>query len=175
MLARRGAHIKKTRGVTIIELLIVIAVIGILTAIGAPNLRRDRPQVREASRIIAADLRRARSEAIRLNAPVVLKFNVPNSSYTLGVADDFEDDHADDLGELNLNATRNLAADFPLSRIANVTFAGDEVRFNPRGLPRNASGNPVDGIIRIASRQDANYIIEVELEPQGRIQTRVVN
>lgn len=59
-------------GFTLVELLVVIAVAGILLAIGVPSLRefRDRSAVRESYQLLRSSLARARSEAVTRGATV---------------------------------------------------------------------------------------------------------
>lgn len=62
------------KGFTIIELLLVCAIIGIVSAVAAPNFlaARNRARVGETASQLAADLQRARSSAQRTNAAASL-------------------------------------------------------------------------------------------------------
>lgn len=78
----------RTQGVTLIELLIVCAVIGILSALAAPTFvgATRRARVSEASAQLAADLQRARSSAQRLNQNSSLSIESASAtSYTLTI------------------------------------------------------------------------------------------
>ncbi len=70
------------KGFTIIELLLVCAIIGILSAVAAPNYMaaRNRARVNEATAQLAADLQRARSSAQRSNTTASLTW-VDKSNY----------------------------------------------------------------------------------------------
>jgi type IV fimbrial biogenesis protein FimT len=59
-------------GLTLIELLIVITMIGILTTIAVPRVSaiRTRMQVDAAAQQVLGDLRRARSEALKRNTSI---------------------------------------------------------------------------------------------------------
>jgi type IV fimbrial biogenesis protein FimT len=67
-----GYRVPRLRGFTLVELMIVIAVLGILMMIGLPNmtLMFKNGQVRTAAESAAAGLQTARNEAIRRNATV---------------------------------------------------------------------------------------------------------
>lgn len=77
---------RRESGLSIIELLLVCAIIGILGAVGAANFRNasERARVAEASAQLAADLQRARSNAQRLNQGAVLRIATTTATtYTL--------------------------------------------------------------------------------------------
>lgn len=62
------------RGFTLIELVIVIAVVGVLVLVGAPEFRiwQANAQIRSVAEILQNDLRMAQAEAVRRNRQVAL-------------------------------------------------------------------------------------------------------
>lgn len=73
----RNTH-AESRGYTLIELLIAIAMIGILAGIALPRLRVERSQVDAAARTIGMALLTARSEAVARGHHVLVVFDTSN-------------------------------------------------------------------------------------------------
>jgi type II secretory pathway pseudopilin PulG len=64
--------------------MIVVVVMGILAAIVIPSLRSSHAQSLESTaRILAADLRLARSQAVQFNTEYTVQFNLAANSYTI--------------------------------------------------------------------------------------------
>lgn len=70
-------------GFTLIEMMIVIAIIGIAASIGAPNLMLwfDNLSVKSAARDLYSAMQEARMIAVRQNAQTAIVFDTTNSSY----------------------------------------------------------------------------------------------
>lgn len=78
-----------SRGFTVIELMIVVAILGVLTALAAPNFRPliERWRVRDAAESLTATLYFARSEAIKRGGGITIDQIAPpcaNSVATTG-------------------------------------------------------------------------------------------
>ena len=69
---------KGNRGTTIMDLMIVVSVIGILTAVGAPNLSNwlERSRQKEASYELASVIRLARAQALELGNKIGVKLSI---------------------------------------------------------------------------------------------------
>lgn len=74
----------KRKGFSLIEALLVLAVLGIILAIGTPNYLRWRAStaVKQAAAQLAQDLDKQRSEARRINQDRQLSFSVDANTYT---------------------------------------------------------------------------------------------
>lgn len=159
---------KKARaGFTLLELLIVVTIIAIIGAIGMPNLRRDRPQVRDAARVVMADLNRARSEAIRLNATVSVTIDTAGGFYRSFL--DNDRNGVPDDGQVIFR--RALTSDFPLTNVVSASFSNSSTAlwFDVRGLPRNANGGFSSGNVTLRSKHDAGYQLRVLVSSGGRV------
>jgi general secretion pathway protein H len=81
----RPAERRASAGFTMLELLVVVAVLSLLTAIAMPYLpqRSAAASVRTSAREIASGLREARSLAIRDNQPASFAVNVASRDWWL--------------------------------------------------------------------------------------------
>ena len=74
---------KRTEGYTLVELLVVLAILTLLVAIGVPRLSPKRPalQARVMAHVLADDLRLARQQAI--NGAVVKRLVLASGRYAI--------------------------------------------------------------------------------------------
>ena len=125
--------IDKKRGFTLVELMIVIAVIAIISAIAAPNFTTYMAQRRlnGAARMVMSDLMAARQKAVTQNN----QFRVIFSGNQYTILDDDDNDGSADGGEIT--EVRNIQTDYYDVTISAVTA---NPIFYPRGT---ASGTKV--------------------------------
>jgi len=90
--AKVCGEIERRRGFTIVELIMVVAIIGILAAMATTNYRARLPKIRagDAARQIWSDFHRARSNASKSKVDTVVIFNTANNTYSI-VQDTDED------------------------------------------------------------------------------------
>ncbi len=76
---------KQTKGFTMIELIVTLAVLAILIGIAIPSYNSLMPRYRlnGAARLVATDLMRARMQAVKLSTNVTVTFNSSTDSYTI--------------------------------------------------------------------------------------------
>ena len=139
----------KNSGFTLMELMIVIAIIAIMAGIAIPNFLGWLPEKRLAAgaQDILQGLQKSRSKAIMTNRRVVVDFDTAANSFTA-----FVDENADgalDAGELTI-ADRTMPAGINLT--TNLVGAVTAVTFDNQGIPttsgtmtvQNSSGNDQD-------------------------------
>lgn len=120
------------KGFTLVELLIAVAVAGIIFAIALPRLRGVMLQeyVRSSRREVATRLQQARSAAVQRGCPATLHIDAATERVWVttckigGVAG------LDTLGQIaNFRARYNVA----------MSSSGNQVRFGPHGLAMEAA------------------------------------
>lgn len=139
------------RGFTLIDMVVVIAVVGILSAIGIPTMMGgiDRMRLGQSARDVERELQMAKSRAVAKGRPIRVRFNCP-------VAGQYR------IVELIGSPTTPAAADTAANRCSDTTYpypAGDA---NPTTRPN------LDGPIRrLDSAVSFSAVQTVEFWPDG--------
>lgn len=162
---------QKNSGFTIIELMVVIAIIAIAATIAVPNLIGWLPNYRlgNASRDILSVLQQARLRAVKENAAVTVHFDTGNESYTAFLDNSAvpgEGGNGDQDPTENTLKSGTLPASIDLNNTTFVTVGTvGRITFTRRGQPNDLVG----GIVTIRNSNNVNRQIAVNLTGNASI------
>ena len=125
---------KKNSGFTLMEMMVVIAIIGITAAIAIPNVISYLPKHRlnGGARDVYSAMQYARLKAVKEKTPVSIIFNIGTDSFT--VFDDSNGNGTIDGGDTVLK-TGNMPPDVNMTNETEFTGLVTWCGFNSRGLP----------------------------------------
>ncbi len=151
------------QGFTLIEILVVLAVLAILLAIAIPNLRT--PAVRLAADAAHSYLQQARFNAIRLNRPVML--GVQDAGAGLAMR------QLPTSGHVVCSSAGTLLSTLELRefRQVQVQERGQLFLWLPNGQPRSCSGQPLTGELAV-TLGDGNRSQQVVVSAGGAVTLR---
>ncbi|MFZ3156393.1 MAG: GspH/FimT family pseudopilin [Smithella sp.] len=142
--------IKSTKGFSLIEILIVIAIMAILLSIAAPNFNawRQNRNLNEAVGALMGDLNFARQSAITQNVNYKVTFNNTANTYTVQGG--------------TYNATKNLSNFGSGTFIYSQNFNSSTVTFQPRGTLSGIGGT-------VSLKNSRNSCINIVVNTMGRV------
>ena len=167
---------KRQNGFTLMELMVVVAIIGILSAVAVPNFisYRSNQRLGASAREILAAVKKTRIRAINEQATTVITFDVANDSYLAfvddgtGSVDGDLDGVLDGAGNGVQDGTEvtitsgNLPGDIDITS-ASFGFLGAENRFNLLG---RASAN---GSVNLTNSSGQTWRVTVLISGNARI------
>ena len=126
----------KQSGFTLIEMMIVIAILGIFAGIAIPNYLSYMPKHRlnGAARQVMGDLMLARMQAVSQNNEFMVFFDLSINNHEYTILDDDNNDGNIDVGEWT--QTKDIQSEYSNVTFSNVT--ADPI-FRPRGTATGAT------------------------------------
>jgi prepilin-type N-terminal cleavage/methylation domain-containing protein len=142
------------RGLSVIELLVVLAIIAVLTGIGIVSLPRQGMTMNQGQRIFGTAIQFARFEAIKRNVPVAADFTVDQTAVEVR-----------DVASGGL--IRRYELD-PLSNSVSIKAVTPATRmvFNARGV----ATAPVSRVVRIGIVGQTGYDRTLNVSGQGHVE-----
>ncbi len=95
---------KSEAGFSLVELMVVVAIIAVIGAIAVPNMSPANARLKQAARELYGNMQRARMEAIKSNQNVGIVFDTVNNQYLL-CQNANSDNDCTDAGETILSTT----------------------------------------------------------------------
>ena len=169
----RSCPKSREAGFTLIEMMIVVAIISILSALAFPSLSTLIPRTRTkaAARELRGYMQKAKLEAIKRNTDCLVFFT-PQSGTNAGSCvtcidldnDDICTKGTDDIiSQLYFNGYKNV-------ELLDPKFSGNnKFIFNARGLPETTAGGMVAGSAVIQNIAEGNYSFKIVLASSGRV------
>ena len=168
----------KERGFTLMELIVVIAIFGVMAALAVPTLLGQEPRmsVRSAARDIVSNMQMARINALRDHSTWAIQFDTDIACYR-ALSNDGGDDDWDDGDEtvyktVNLSNYRGVSYGTGHGARPNEPNPGstDGVSFNSNRVVFNSDGTSVSGTVYVKTGDGDTFAIGL-LSAAGRVKT----
>jgi len=151
---------RKNTGFTLVELLIVLAIMGIIAAVTIPGYMAFIPnyRLRSAAEELQGDIQFAKIRAIKLGVVVSIRVNTATDTYTMFVDNGAGANTGNGALDGDEGAPIKTATMASGIDITGVTFTNNAVQFNSRGLPFNWN----DGEVSIRNERGRTTAVSVD-------------
>ena len=156
-----------------VELMVVISIIAIMSAVAIPSLISWLPNYRlsSAARDVLSAIELARLTAVRENASVAVTFTPGNAAYHLWVDNGVGGGGANDFAQNGTERTLRDGLMPPSIAMSSAVFgASSSFRFNGIGLPLRTDGSPGGGVVVLTNSKGKTLTVTVSSGGNARIQ-----
>ena len=150
------------RGFSLLEIIIVVAILGVLFALMLNFNPQDRLQVQQAAKSFVVSVQKARFEAISKN--LFAGVRVTGSSFQIFLDTDpaGAPDNKYSAGDQIIEEVAIGSGSYPLVRL--TSDLGRDIVFTPRGTPYG----PINGTFSFSSTR-RGYVLKAKVTLQGRV------
>ena len=164
---------RKQTGISILEVMVVISMVAILSAVAVPNYIAWLPKYRLSTSVrnVLSDLEYARGMAIKENASAVVEFDTANNTYWLWL-DDGATANKDNWTQDSDEPTERIRRAAPGISITAADFSGNpRIRFTGNGLPEVQTVPPSlgGGSVTLANKSNSRAVV-LSVGGKARIQ-----
>jgi prepilin-type N-terminal cleavage/methylation domain-containing protein len=159
----------KQRGFTLLELLMVVAVLAIIATIAVPSMRgaAEKRRTIAAAEEIYSQVQLARSEAIARSQPVFMNI-AAGANWAIGISNDPACDPTDNVPACALPDAQDnnpITRRFTFNEHQDVSIATTENQINFRSQRGTATVASID----VVSTGDTGYVMSLVVGPLGQV------